>query len=92
MAPVATQVTPPRRPPPNPGPARRVTFACPLCGERGRISTLVAEVEPGPPRFVTDLQGACEHAMAFGEVEGQTLDEAWTLIEAALAAASGEAG
>jgi hypothetical protein len=53
----------------------------------------VAELEPGPPLvIVTDLQGACEHAAAFGELEGQTLEEAWTLIEAALDVASGERG
>ena len=28
------------------------------------------------------------HAAAFGELEGQTLDEAWTLIEAAVEATS----
>ena len=37
---------------------------------------------------MTDLPGGCEHAAAFGEL-GQTLEEAWTLIEAALDAASG---
>jgi hypothetical protein len=58
-----------------------------------RVSALVAELEPGPPLvIVTDLQGACEHAAAFGELEGQTLEEAWTLIEAALDVASGERG
>jgi hypothetical protein len=51
------------------------------------------ELEAGPPLvIVTDLQGACEHAAAFGELEGQTLEEAWTLIEVALDVASGERG
>jgi hypothetical protein len=40
---------------------------------------------------VTDLQGGCEHAAAFGEL-GQTLEEAWRLSEAALDVASGERG
>jgi len=34
--------------------------------------------------MVTDLQGGCAHAVAFGELERQTLEEAWALIEAAL--------
>jgi hypothetical protein len=42
--------------------------------------------------IVTDLQGHCAHAAAFGALEGQTLEEAWTLIEAALEAAGGELG
>jgi hypothetical protein len=33
--------------------------------------------------LVIDLQGGCAHAAAFGKCEGQTLAEAWTLIEAA---------
>ena len=66
-------------------------FPCPLCRDAGRIVTLAAELEPEPPLVtVTDLQGGCEHAAAFGEVAGQTLDEAWTLIEAAVDAASVE--
>ena len=40
---------------------------------------------------MTDLQGGCEHAAAFGEL-GQTLEEAWRLSEAALDVASGERG
>ena len=67
------------------------TFPCPLCRDAGRIVTLEAELEPEPPLVtVTDLQGGCEHAAAFGELEGQTLEEAWTLIEAAVDAASVE--
>jgi hypothetical protein len=54
-----------------------------LCRELGRISMLVAELEPAPV-IVTDLQGGCAHADAFGALEGQTLEEAWALIEAAL--------
>jgi hypothetical protein len=70
----------------------RVTFPCPLCREVGRVVTLEAELEPKPPlMIVTDLQGGCVHAAAFGEL-GQTLKEAWTLIEAALEAAGGELG
>jgi hypothetical protein len=38
--------------------------------------------------IVTDLQGGCAYAQAFGELEGQTLEEAWRLIEAALDAAT----
>jgi len=34
--------------------------------------------------IVTDLQGGRAHAAAIGAPEGQTLEEAWTLIEAAL--------
>jgi hypothetical protein len=60
---------------------RRVTFSCPLCRALGRVSTLVAELEPEPPLLiVTDLQGGWAHAAAFGELEGQTLEEAWRLI------------
>jgi hypothetical protein len=67
------------------------TFPCPLCRNVGRIVTLEAELEPEPPQvIVTDLQGGCEHAAAFGELEGQTLEETWTLIEAAVSAASVE--
>ena len=66
---------------------RRATFPCPLCHEVGRVVTLEAGLEPAPPLvIVTDLQGGCMHAAAFGELEGQTLKEAWVLIEAALAA------
>jgi len=39
--------------------------------------------------IVTDLQGGCTHAAAFGALEGRTLEEAWALIEAALDAAGG---
>jgi hypothetical protein len=61
------------------------TFPCPLCRERGRVVTLEAELEPEPPlMIVTDLQGGCAHAAAFGALEGQTLEETWTLIAAAL--------
>ena len=72
---------------------RRATFPCPLCRKLRRIVMLVAELDPAPPLVtVVDVQGACEHAVAFGELEGQTLEEAWTLTEAALDAAIGEAG
>jgi hypothetical protein len=64
---------------------RRATFLCPLCRDVGRVVMLEAELEPAPPLVIlTDLQGGCEHADAFGELEGQTLEDAWTLIEAAL--------
>ena len=63
----------------------RATFPCPLCREVGRAVTLEAELEPEPPLvIVTDLHGDCAHAAAFGELHGQTLEEAWALIEAAL--------
>ena len=68
---------------------RRVSFACPLCAALVRIVTLIAEVESGPPPIVTDLQGGCAHAAAFGRL-AQALDETWPLIEAALDAADGE--
>ena len=63
----------------------RATFPCPLCCAVGRVVPLQAELEPEPPLvIVTDLQGGCAHAAGFGALEGQTLKEAWTLIEAAL--------
>ena len=66
---------------------RHATFPCPLCCEVGRVVTLEAGFDPEPPLvIVTDLQGGCAHASAFGQVEGQTLEESWALIEAALAA------
>ena len=66
---------------------RHATFLCPLCREVGRVVTLEAGLEPEPPLvIVTDLQGGCAHASAFGDLERQTLEEVWTLIEAALAA------
>jgi hypothetical protein len=34
--------------------------------------------------IVTDLQGGCAHAVAFGALRGQTLEETWALIEAAV--------
>jgi hypothetical protein len=59
-------------------------FPCPLCLEVGAVVTLEAELDPAPPLvIVTDLRGGCAHAAAFGEL-GQTLEEAWRLIEAAL--------
>ena len=72
-------------------PVHHATFPCPLCRDVGRIVTLEAELEPEPSLVtVTDLQGGCEHAAAFGELEGQTLEEAWRLIEAAVNAGSVE--
>jgi hypothetical protein len=60
-------------------------FPCPLCREVGAVVTLKAELELEPPLLiVTDLQGGCAHAAAFGGLEGQTLEEAWRLIGAAL--------
>ena len=67
-------------------------FLCPFCLERGRAVSLVTEIEaPGddPARtIVTDVQGGCEHARQFGEIDGQTLVQMWRVIEAALDAAS----
>ena len=72
---------------------RRATFPCPLCRKLRRAVMLVAELDPAPPLLtVVDVTGACEHAAAFGELEGQTLEETWTLTEAALDAGIGEAG
>jgi hypothetical protein len=71
---------------------RRVTFLCPLCRALGRASTLVADLEPEPPSpllSVIDLEGACEHAAEFGQLDQLTLEEEWRLIEAALDAAIG---
>jgi len=46
-------------------------------------------LDPKPRQgVVTDPWGQCEHADVFGELEHQTLDEAWRLIEAALNAAA----
>jgi hypothetical protein len=61
------------------------TFPCPLCRDDGRFVTIEAVLEPEPPlMIVTDLRGGCEHAEAFGEPQEQTLEAAWTMIEAAL--------
>ena len=63
----------------------RASFPCPLCQDQGRAVTLQAVVTPDLPLvIVTDLPRGCAHAAAFGELEGQTLEEAWTLIQAAL--------
>jgi DNA-binding response OmpR family regulator len=71
---------------------RLVTFPCPLCREVGRIITLVAEFDPEPPPLtVIDLQGGCEHAAGFGQLDQLTLEQEWQLIEAALDAARGDA-
>jgi len=69
------------------------SFFCPLCLERGRTVTLMAELDPDSevPTVVTDVWGLCEHADTFGNVEHQTLEESWRLIEAALNAARGRA-
>jgi hypothetical protein len=62
-----------------------------LCRALGRVSTLVAELEPAPPLLtVIDLQGGCEHAPGFGQLGQLTLEQEWQLIEAALDAAIGE--
>jgi hypothetical protein len=73
-------------------PCARVTFACPLCRGLGHASTLVAKLEPEPPPLLTviDLQGGCEHAAGFGQLDQLTLEREWRLIEAALDAAIGE--
>ena len=73
-------------------PVRLVTFPCPLCREVGRIITLVAEFDPEPPPLtVIDLQGGCEHAAGFGQLDQLTLEQEWQLIEAALDAVRGDA-
>jgi hypothetical protein len=69
---------------------RRVAFACPLCRGLGRVSTLVAELDAGPPLVtVVDLDG-CVHADGFGQPDKLTLQQEWRLIEAALDAGMGE--
>jgi hypothetical protein len=66
-------------------PGLRATFPCPLCRHVGQVVTLEADLEPAPPLvLVTDLQGGCAHAAAFGALVEQTFAEAWALIEAAL--------
>ena len=53
----------------------------------------MAELEPEPPPpllTVIDLQGECEHAAGFGQLDQLTLEQEWQLIEAALDAAIGE--
>ena len=52
----------------------------------------MAELEPEPPPLLTgiDLEGGCEHAAGFGELDQLTLEREWRLIEAALDAAIGE--
>jgi DNA-binding response OmpR family regulator len=73
-------------------PVRLVSFPCPLCREVGRMVTLVAEFDPEPPPLtVIDLQGGCAHAAGFGQLDQLTLEQEWQLIEAALAAARGDA-
>jgi hypothetical protein len=68
---------------------RHVAFACPLCRELGRVSTLVAELDTEPPLMpVVDLQG-CVHADGFGQLDKLSLEEEWRLIEAALDAVTG---
>ena len=71
---------------------RRVSFPCRLCRALGRVSTLVAELEPESPPLLTviDLRGDCEHAAGFGQLDQLTLEQEWQLIEAALDAAIGE--
>ena len=63
-----------------------------MCRALGRVSTLVAELEPESPPLLTviDLQGECEHAAGFGQLDQLTLEQEWQLIEAALDAAIGE--
>jgi hypothetical protein len=71
-------------------PVQRVIFSCPLCRRLGRVSTLVAELDPEPPlATVVDLEG-CAHADGFGQLDKLTLEQEWELIEAALDAAIGE--
>ena len=73
-------------------PVHRATFPCPFCRALGRAVTLVAELEPEPPLVtVIDVQGSCEHANGFGQLDQLTLEQEWELIEAALDAASGAA-
>jgi hypothetical protein len=41
----------------------------------------VAKLEPEPPPLLTviDLQGGCEHAAGFGQLDQLTLDQEWRL-------------
>ena len=69
----------------------RTMLLCPLCLERGCAVSLVAELEAedNPARaIVTDVQGGCEHARQFGELDGPTLIQMWAVIEAVLDAAN----
>ena len=55
---------------------RHATYL-PVC-RRGRPCSRQAGLGAEPPLvIVTDLQGGCAHASAFGELEGQPLEEAW---------------
>jgi hypothetical protein len=76
--------SPQRKRRPSPDPARRVTFPCPLCRALGRVSTLVAELDPGPPFLTVMGVRGCEHADGFGQLDRLTLEQEWALIEAAL--------
>ena len=52
----------------------------------------MAEFDPEPPPLtVIDLQGGCEHAAGFGQLDQLTLEQEWQLIEAALNAVRGDA-
>ena len=70
------------------------SFFCPLCLDRGLTVTLMAEIDldtEAPRAIVSDVWGLCEHADTFGDVDQQTLEESWRLIEAALNASRGPA-
>ena len=56
---------------------------------RATLPGRVVPLEPASPLLiVTDLQGDCAHAAAFGALE-QPTEEMWTLIEALLDTAGG---
>jgi hypothetical protein len=49
-------------------------------GLRDTTARSAARAPEPPQMIVTDLQGRRAHAAAFGALEGQTLEEAWTLV------------
>jgi hypothetical protein len=63
-----------------------VSFPCPVCRTRGVGVVLRAVMDDGPLPIVVDVIGDCSHAHTFCQVEGQTIEETWTLITAALGA------
>jgi hypothetical protein len=84
---------PPRPGPPRLGDEAEIPCAVPLSPAHcAAMSGASSRSRPSLSLLmtVTDVQGACAHAAAFGALEAQTLEEAWTLTAAALEAADGE--
>ena len=79
-----------RRPPSIPGAA--LPFPARCAGPSAASARLWPSSSPEPPPLLTviDLQGGCEHAAGFGQLDQLTLEQEWQLIEGALDAAIGE--